>query len=123
MIDSHYLAPVGSTTVQRYSLANMSEVWRAAVQFTIESVGATPAISWTVQGSLDGSRWYDLEYLTPDSAVAASKAAITSVTTGVLNATLLYLDGLDRRFFKYFAVNVSANTNCTFNAQLHIARD
>lgn len=88
---------------------------KAYVEFQVEAAGATPAISWTVQGSHDGTNWVDLEYVTDDSAVAAAKAAQTGVAVGTVR---VFVDGLDKRFWEYLAVNVASNTNVTYSARL-----
>lgn len=111
------LAAKGTTGLGRKSAAQVEGLGRRlAIEFEVEAVGATPTVTYTVQGSLDGTNWFDLQYVTEDSAVAAAKTAI--VTTAV-SKKFVYLDGLDKRFFRHVAVNVTANTNVTYSARVH----
>ena len=89
---------------------------RIAVEFEVDAVGATPTVTFTIQGSMDNVNWTDMEYLTLDSSVAASKVGIVLTTVG---KTQRFVNGLDKRFPHYIAVNVSANTNVTFSARAH----
>lgn len=112
------LFDIGSTGTGRGSAANTEDILRGEIEFQVEAVGATPAISWTVQGSADGTTWVDIAYVTQDATVAASKAAQTGIAVA---KTILFIDGLDKRFFNFIAVNVSSNTNVTYSARLNIA--
>lgn len=111
----------GSTGTGRGSVAGLENILpggaKALVEFEVEAQGATPTITFTVQGSLDGTTFFDIAYVDGDATVAQSKAAKV-VTT--ISKTFVFVDGLDKRFFKALAVNVSANTNTTFSARLHI---
>lgn len=113
------LAGSGTTGTGRFSAAGMDEFSHVAVVVNRTAIGATPAISWTVQGSLDGTNWTDVAYVTSDATVASSKAPQTTATVA---QTILFVDGLDKRRFTHLAVNVSANTNITFNAKLLIRK-
>lgn len=82
----------------------------------ITAIGGTPTITYKFQGSPDGGlTWYDLATVKPDATVASSNAAITATT---VSQEVRYVDGLDKRFFDGYRINVSANTNVTFNAKL-----
>lgn len=117
------LAAAGSTGTGRFSAAHgfdYSE--KIGVEFVVEAIGATPTLSFTIQGlKLGGDAtvatdWVDIEYVDIDSATAVSKAAIVVTTTG---RTVKFVDGLDKRVFDGIAVNVSANTNVTFHANAY----
>jgi hypothetical protein len=111
------LAPKLSTAVQRYSAGGLSSARRAYVRLEVTAIGATPSMTYTIQGSNDdGATWADLEYVTPDSAVAVSKAAVVVTTVSVAQ---YFIDGLDKRFFDKYAINVSANLNVTFKADIY----
>lgn len=110
------LAAKRTTGTGRFSAAGLASARRLFLRFEVEAVGATPTVTFTVQGSNDGVNWTDIQYVTPDSSVAASKAGVVITT---VSATALFLDGLDKRFFDQYAVNVSANTNVTFNANVY----
>lgn len=89
---------------------------RIMVEFTVDAVGATPTVTYTIQGSMDNVNWVDMQYVTLDSSVAASKAGIVVTTVG---ATHKFVDGLDKRFPHYIAVTTTLNTNVTFSARVH----
>lgn len=109
------LAPKLSTGVARFSAAGLSSARRVFVRVEVTAIGATPTMTYTIQGSNDGGvTWTDIQYVSPDSSVAASKAAVVVTTVSVAQ---YFIDGLDKRFFDQYAINVSANTNVTFNAQ------
>lgn len=116
------LAPKGSTGTGRKYAHGFFGAALIAVEFVVEAVGATPAITYTIQGLKPGgdaataSDWADIAYVDGDSLVAAAKTGITLTATG---RTVKYVDGLDKRFFEAIAVNVSANTNVTFRANAY----
>lgn len=116
---SHDLAKAGSTGTGTFTPVNggLEMNTRLAVVVTCELAGGTPALTWTVQGSIDGVNWDTLSLLAPDASVATSNAAVaTPIATGA--NTVRYIDGLNLRFFPKIRINVSANTNVTFNAKL-----
>ncbi len=92
---------------------------RIMLEFIVDAIGATPTVTFTIQGSMDNVNWVDMQYVTLDSSVAASKAGIVMTTVSV---THRFVDGLDKRFPHYIAVNVSANTNVTFSARTRAMR-
>lgn len=114
------LAKKGSTgTGTAYTPINggLDRVKRIAVEFEVEAAGATPTITYTVEGLMpDGVTWATLALVQADSTAAASTAGVT-VTT--VSKTFRYVNGLDVRFVKGLRVNVSANTNITFSARAH----
>lgn len=111
------LAPKLSTGVARFSAGGLSSARRAYVRLEVTAIGATPTMTYTIQGSNDdGLTWSDIQYVTKDSSVAASKAAVVVTTVSVAE---FFIDGLDKRFFDKYAVNVSANTNVTFKADIY----
>jgi hypothetical protein len=87
---------------------------RVGIEFQVEAIGATPTLTFAVEGSLDGINWVTLDTVSPDATVAASNAPIT-VTT--VSKTWRYLDGLGLRFFSALRINVTANTNVTYSAR------
>ena len=114
------IAAKGSTgTGRKSALIDGTAASRLMIEFEVEAVGATPTVTFTIQGSMDGTTWTDMQYVTLDSSVAASKAGIV-VTT--VSKTHRFVDGLDKRFPHYIAVNVTANTNVTFSARAHSER-
>lgn len=88
-----------------------------AIQFVVEVAGGTPTVTWKAQGSLDGSNWYDLFYLTD----ASDTPAATALTSTAVGAKVIYLDmgvGTSRQYPMYRVVT-SANTNITYRAEMY----
>jgi hypothetical protein len=108
------LAPKLSTAVQRYSAAGLSSARRLYIRFEITTAGTT--VVFNIQGSNDGVTWTNLSYVTPDATVAAATTAITKNLVGVTEA---FIDGLDKRFFDQYAINVTSNTGVTFKCDAY----
>lgn len=111
------LAPAGSTGTGRFAAGGVSGAQRLAVVFDVTAVGSTPTITFTVQGSMDGTNWTSLAVAQMDSSVAVSNAGITATTVSQI---VRFVDGLDKRFYDQIAVNVTANTNVTFKAKAYM---
>lgn len=112
------LAATGSTGTGRKAAAGFEGVNRLMIEVVVEAVGATPTMTFTIQGSTDnGATFADIAYVDPDATVASAKTAKTVTTVG---RTVLFVDGLDKRFWDQIAVNVSANTNVTFRATAYL---
>lgn len=105
-----------ATGTGRVSEAGCETIQRALIEFNVTAVGGGPAISWKVQGSLDGSIWEDLSYVVADAGTAAASAAITTPIT--VTKKWVWINGLDSRFWKYIGVNVASNTNVTYTVTL-----
>jgi hypothetical protein len=118
---SHDIAPKGSTGNGTFVIRNLWDVKRAEVEFEVEAVGATPTVTFAIEGLVPGGTpataadWVVLAVIQADSTVAASNAAITVTALG---KTRRWIDGLDKRMFDAFRVNVTANTNVTYSARL-----
>jgi hypothetical protein len=118
------LAATGSIGTGRKSAHGFDPAPAIAVEFVVEAVGATPTLTFTIQGLKPGGSeavetdWADVAYVDGDSTVAASKLGIVVTVVG---RTVKYIDGLDKRFFDTVAVNVSSNTNVTFRANAYPA--
>lgn len=112
----------GTTGTGRQYIANLQSAIRLEVEFIVEAVGGTPTLTYNVQGLRPGgdptvaADWDNLGLLTADSTVAASNAAITVSAVG---STRRYIDGLDKRFYDAIGVNVTANTNVTYRANIN----
>jgi hypothetical protein len=119
------LAPTKSAGTGRKYAMGFARVPLIAVEFVIEAVGSTPTVTFTIQGLQAGGEpgtatdWSDTGYVTPDSTVAASKAAIVKTAIG---RYVYYVDGLDKRFYDGIAVNISANTNVTYRVNAYAGR-
>lgn len=109
----HYLAPTGSTGNNTHTAVQAGAVWSTAiVEFVVEAIGASPTVTWKIQGSLDNSNWYDLGYVTDASDTFATAArTVTTVSKQIQFST---------RPYRYFRLVTSANTNVTYRAELYL---
>lgn len=89
---------------------------QVAAQLVVEAVGATPTITWKMQGSNDNSNWYDWSYVTDASDTAATAAR----TTTAVGAQIQWLSLAHVRQYRFHRIVTSANTNVTYRAELWV---
>lgn len=113
------LAPTGSTGNNTHNPASVSieSVLPTAVQFVVEVAGATPTVTWKAQGSMDGTNWYDLFYITDATDTSAAAARVATA----VGAQIEWLALAPTRNYAQFRVVTSLNTNVTYRAELYIA--
>lgn len=112
------LAPTGSTSNNTHPGVGVSAgATRVAVQLVVEAIGATPTITWKVQGSLDGTNWYDVEYVSDSSDTGA--ASTRTATTVSAQTEWLDLAG-GSRFYSQYRLVTSLNTNVTYRGELYV---
>lgn len=94
---------------------------KLAVVFVVESVGATPTVTYKLQTTFDpdgtadaSANWVDVMLLPVDSETAAKTFTVTA--TGQY---IGYLAQASSRFARRVRVVTSANTNVTYRAELH----
>lgn len=116
MYQDHELAPVGSTGNNTHDALRVGGVYDAlAVEFEVEAVGATPTVTWKVQGSADGTNWYDWGYITDASdTIATATRSMTAEGTQIN-----FLANPVARKYKHIRVVTSANTNVTYSARAY----
>ena len=83
-------------------------------QFTVEAVGATPTLTYRWEGSLDGTVWKPVAYITD----ASDTLAVTDRTVTAVGTEVLFLANPVARRYRYFRLVVTANTNVTYSAKL-----
>lgn len=87
---------------------------RAPILRIVSTIGATPTVTVNLLASNDGTNWYQCPY-SPLSAIAGAYSVaaivITTATTG-----LYYL--MAGQEWRYFKLNMSANTNVTLTSDL-----
>lgn len=120
------LAATGSTGNNTHTGVNVapSTVPTTAFEFIVEVAGATPSITWKVQGTIDpvsvtdaNANWVDIPYLPANTDVSAV-AALTATAVG---GTLIFLDTASgQRFFRRLRLVTSANTNVTYRCEATI---
>lgn len=92
-----------------------------AFNFIVEVAGATPTVTFKIQGCTDDKSvsdanvtWNDIPYITANSDTVAT-TAITVTATG---KTTIFLDiASGARFFTRYRLVTSANTNITYRAE------
>src|SRR3990170_1430542 len=79
------------------------------------AIGSTPTVTVNIQGSVDGSTWFNIPYslvATPRTFVITAITITTAVTTTYLLQELV--------FWRYLKVVYSANTNVTLTATAYL---
>lgn len=93
-----------------------SEESAVAFQFEVTVIGATPTVTYKWQGSLDGTNWDDVAYITAASdTVAATTRARTTVSVDTL-----FLANPLARIYRYYRLVTTLNTNVTFKARIFV---
>ena len=79
------------------------------------AVGATPTVKLDIQGSVDGTNWFNVGYAlvaTPETVAVAQITITTAVTTTYLLRP--------NHPWRYLKTVYSANTNVTLTATLYV---
>jgi hypothetical protein len=116
LIDKINLAPTGSTGNNTHDAVATGDYDAVVFQFVVESVGATPTVTYKFQGSVDGTNWYDIGYIT-DATDGISQATRTRTAVG---ADVAFLSNPRARKYQHFRVVTSANTNVTYRAEMRL---
>ena len=87
------------------------DVDEVAFEINVTAVGGTPTMTVQVEGSLDGTNFVVCRHVPNDSETVAS--AQTYTTTG---RRYLFVTNHLGQFYRVFRLNVTANTNVTFDA-------
>lgn len=110
-------ATTGNNTGAWIALPSNDDVEAVACQFVVEAVGATPTVTWKIQGSLDGTNAYDLAYVT-DSTDTSATATRTATAVGA-QVNFLNKGPGESRAYKYYRVVTTSNTNVTYRCELY----
>lgn len=116
------LAATGSTGNNTHNGAHAgAEADAVEFRFIVEAAGATPTVTFKVQGTNDDTNvtdanaiWTDIAYYpaTTDT-VASATQTVTAVGT-----TVFFLDvGNGSRFYRRFRLVTTANTNITYRSE------
>lgn len=84
---------------------------RPAAIRILSAIGATPTVTVNIQGSVDGTNWFNIPYAlvgTPSTFVVAAITITTAVTTFYLLQT--------SQAWSYVKLVMSANTNVTLTS-------
>lgn len=77
------------------------------------TVGATPSVTIAIEGSADGTSWWNVAYALPASPETVAVANIT-ITTATTNRYILR----PNHPWRYLRLTYSANTNVTITADV-----
>lgn len=116
------LAPAGSTGNITGNAVGPQGRWndQTGFQFVVEVAGATPTVTFKYQGTLDGTTWVDLPYITGNSNTSAT----ATQTVTAVGTTVNFLDTASgARSFNQYRVVTTANTNITFRAEMWAFED
>ena len=108
-------AQTGNNTHNAVELGK--EIRQVAWEFVVEAVGATPTVTWKLQGSMDGTNFYDVAYLTD----ATDTVAVATRTATAVGRQVGFLSLSSVRVYRYYRLVTSANTNVTYSAVLYVA--
>ena len=79
------------------------------------TVGATPTVTVAIQGSANGTNWFNVPYALQS---APTTYVITNITiTTATTVTYLLQTGIG---YSYLRLNLTANTNVTLDAKAYI---
>lgn len=115
------LALTGSTGNNNHAgIASLAEAEHIGVRFVVEVAGATPTVTWKLQGALvpegvvpAATDWVDIMLRPSDSDTGAVTRTHTAV--GSYISHLPY----DRDSYSQFRLVTSSNTNVTYRAELY----
>lgn len=119
-------AAIGSTGNNTHASVRCApSASQSAFVLVVETGGATPAISWKVQGALDvdgiadgSANWFDLVLIPAGSDTAAAiPIVVSSAVTGTVSAA--FLSQAHSRFARRIRIVTTANTNVTYRVEFH----
>lgn len=121
------LAGTGTTGNNTHNGAHAgSEADAVEFRFIVEAAGATPTVTFKVQGTNDDTNvtdanavWTDIPYIPANT----NTSAITTQTVTVVGTTIFFLDiNNGARFFRRFRLVTTANTNITYRCEARVAQ-
>ena len=116
-METHQLAPPGSNGNQTGPAVGIGigTTNTMVFQFVVEAVGGAPTVTYQFQGSVDGTNWYNIAYVT-DSSDTVSTATRARTSTG---ADVCFLSNPIARAYNYVRVVVSGINNVTYRAEAY----
>jgi len=105
------IANAGTTGNNTHALTEDVDADKFGFQVVIEAAGATPTVTVTLEGTLDGTNWVAIPYVTG----AASTEVYTPITLTAVGTTVYWLSNASSRFYRRYRARTTANTNITYN--------
>ena len=90
------------------------ETERQMVLRIVSTVGATPTVTVNLLGSIDGSQWFNVPYVSLAAAGGAYTRAALTITTAATQLFALMMG----QSWKFLKLNMSANTNVTLTTDI-----
>lgn len=89
---------------------------RVCVNFIVEAIGATPTVTFKLQGAMNDTTLAYADIATVDSN--ADTIVTTKTVTAVGQFPVFVNSGPVDRFYRFYRLVTSANTNVTYRAEL-----
>ncbi len=104
-----------STGNNTHSAVRVGPNETVAFEMEVTAIGATPTVTWKIQGSMDGTNWFDVAYVTDaNDTVSVATRTMTTVSTQIA-----FLSNPVARRYNYYRLVTTANTNVTYKARAH----
>jgi hypothetical protein len=87
-----------------------------ALLTVVTTVGATPTVLVDIQGSADGTDWFNVAYATAAAPETVTVAQVGPITTAITSRFILR----PNHPWRYLRLNYSSNTNVTLTATLFV---
>lgn len=84
---------------------------QVAFEFIVDTVGGTPTVTWKLQGSQDGTNFYDLAYVTD----ANDTVAVATRTATAVGNQISFVSNTSSRAYRYYRAVTTSNTNITYH--------
>lgn len=111
------IAPAGTTGNNTHNVggANLEalDADGLVAQLNVEAIGATPTLTWVLEGSVDGQNWFTVPYV--DNTADTPVFAASTVTAVGQYLKFFWRATGAARFFRFFRVRTTANTNVTYS--------
>ena len=117
---AYTLAAAGQTGNNTHTGVEVTEDQGAqiALEFIVTVAGATPTVTYALQGSYDGTN-YDTTGISMIPANTDTIAATRTVTAVAYYHS--HVSQAQSRQYRYYRLVTTANTNVTYNANLWVA--
>jgi hypothetical protein len=109
------VAQTGNGDSTHTASRQISDVIMGGAVVITSAIGATPTVTVNIQGSVDGTAYFNVPYAlvaTPRTFVVTAITITTAVTT-----TYLLQENV---FYKYLKLVYSANTNVTLDTKVYL---
>lgn len=93
---------------------------KASVEIKTEDLGAGQSVVFKLQGSNDGTNWFDIDLVTEDTT--STPAAEFTITTSGGTNKIYFVDGLDLRFWHYVGLFIDTGDITNTRIYAHLRR-